>query len=80
MPCRRLSVDLPEEVDLLLLDGAKALYPDILSRVECRLRPGALIVADDAADSPDYLARVRSPAQGYLSVPFTDDVELSMRL
>lgn len=74
-----LRVDLPETIDLVLLDGAKGLYPDILSLVESRLRPGAFIVADNADDSPDYLARVRSPAMGYLSVPFCDDVELSMR-
>lgn len=73
-----LSGNLPETVDLLLLDGAKALYPDILSLVESRLRPGALIVADNADHSPDYLARVRSPASGYMSVPFAEDVELSM--
>jgi predicted O-methyltransferase YrrM len=75
-----LSTDLPETIDLLLLDGAKALYPEILSLVESRLRPGALIVADNADYSPDYLARVRPPAQGYLSVPFAEDVELSLRL
>lgn len=75
-----LRVDLPDTVDLLLLDGAKALYPDILSLVESRLRPGALVVADNADFSPEYLARVRSPANGYLSVPFSDDVELSMRI
>src|ERR1700728_4751904 len=45
---RTLSVDLPETVDLLLLDGAKALYPDILGLVENRLKPGSLIVADNA--------------------------------
>ena len=75
-----LSADLPETIDLLLLDGAKALYPEILGLVESRLRPGALIVADNADYSPDYLAQVRAPAKGYLSVPFADDVELSMRL
>jgi predicted O-methyltransferase YrrM len=75
-----LRVDLPDTIDLVLLDGAKALYPDILSLVESRLRPGALIVADNADDSPDYLARVRAPANGYLSTPFAEDVELSMRL
>ncbi|HWK52419.1 MAG TPA: O-methyltransferase [Steroidobacter sp.] len=75
-----LRAELPDTVDLLLLDGAKALYPDILSLVEGRLRPGALIVADNADFSPEYLARVRSPANGYLSVPFSDDVELSMRI
>ncbi len=75
-----LSVDLPETIDLVLLDGAKGLYPEILSLVESRLRPGALVVADDADSSPDYLARVRAPANGYLSTPFAEDVELSMRL
>jgi predicted O-methyltransferase YrrM len=75
-----LAVELPDSVDLLLLDGAKALYPDVLTLVESRLRPGALIVADNADHSPDYLARVRSPAGAYLSTPFAGDVELSMRL
>ncbi|WP_275630116.1 O-methyltransferase [Pseudomonas sp. 273] len=75
-----LARDLPERIDLLLLDGAKALYPEILALVESRLRPGALIVADNADHSPEYLARVRDAGNGYLSVPFAEDVELSMRL
>ncbi|RUU11014.1 O-methyltransferase [Mesorhizobium sp. USDA-HM6] len=75
-----LSKDLPDRIDLLLLDGAKALYPEILSLVESRLRPGALVIADNADFSPEYLERVRSPAGGYMSTPFGDDVELSMRL
>src|SRR4051794_6491903 len=74
-----LRADLPDTIDLVLLDGAKALYPDILSLLESRLKPGAFIVADNADHSPEYLARVRSPANGYLSVPFAEDVELSMR-
>jgi predicted O-methyltransferase YrrM len=75
-----LATDLPGSIDLVLLDGAKALYPDILNLVESRLRPGALIVADNADDSPDYLARIRAVGSGYMSVPFAEDVELSMRL
>ncbi|TDR42056.1 putative O-methyltransferase YrrM [Tahibacter aquaticus] len=75
-----LRSDLPDTIDLLLLDGAKALYPEILSLVQSRLRPGALIVADNADYSPDYLAHVRLPANGYLSTPFGEDVELSLRL
>ena len=75
-----LSRGLPDQIDLVLLDGAKGLYPDILALLQDRLRPGALILADNADWSPDYLARVRSPAQGYLSVPFAEDVELSMRI
>lgn len=75
-----LNTDLPEVIDLVLLDGAKALYPEILSLLESRLRPGAFVIADNADYSPDYLARVRSPSNGYLSTPFGDDVEVSMRL
>jgi len=77
---RTLGKDLPDSIDLVLLDGAKALYPEILALVESRLRPGALIIADNADYAPDYLARVRSIAQGYLSIPFAEDVELTMRL
>lgn len=75
-----LARDLPAEIDLVLLDGAKGLYPDILALLEPQLRPGALILADNADWSPEYLGRVRSPANGYMSVPFTEDVELSMRI
>jgi len=75
-----LHADLPEAIDLLLLDGAKGLYPDVLALLEERLRPGAFVVADDADASPEYLARVRSTGHGYLSTPFGDDVEVSMRL
>ncbi|RSZ47638.1 MULTISPECIES: O-methyltransferase [unclassified Variovorax] len=75
-----LGAELPESIDLLLLDGAKALYPEILALVESRLRPGAFVVADNADDSPEYLAHVRSPGSGYMSVPFGADVELSMRI
>lgn len=75
-----LARDLPQRIDLLLLDGAKALYPEILALVESRLRPGALIVADNADHSPAYLARVRDIGNGYLSVPFAEDVELSLQL
>jgi predicted O-methyltransferase YrrM len=77
---RTLRADIPENVDLLMLDGAKGLYPEILDCVESRLRPGALIIADDADKSPGYLSRVRSAAAGYMSAPLTENVELSMRL
>src|SRR3954464_10705179 len=75
-----LRVDLPDTIDLVLLDGAKALYPDVLDLVEGHLRPGAIIVADNADDSPDYLARMRMPGSGYMSTAFAEDVELSVRI
>ncbi len=77
---KTLTTDLPESIDLLLLDGAKSIYCEVLDLVERRLRPGALVVADNADFSPEYLTRVRSPESGYLSVPFGEDVELSIRL
>jgi predicted O-methyltransferase YrrM len=73
-----LAADLPDEIDLLLLDGAKGLYPKILDVVEPRLRAGALVVADNADMAPKFLERVRAPKAGYLSLPFGDDVEVSM--
>lgn len=75
-----LARDLPETIDLVLLDGHKPLYPRILDLIAARLRPGACLVADNADASPDYLKRVRQAGGGYLSVPFAEDVELSIRL
>jgi len=75
-----LASDLPETIDLLLLDGAKPLYRDVLDRVGPRLRTGAIIIADNADHSPDYLDHVRDPANGYMTMPFSDEVELTIRL
>jgi predicted O-methyltransferase YrrM len=73
-----LARDIPS-IDLVLLDGAKSLYLKVLDLIEPQLRVGALIVADNADWCPEYLARVRDRANGYLSVPFAGDVELTMR-
>jgi predicted O-methyltransferase YrrM len=35
-----LRQDLPDTIDLVLLDGAKSLYPEILDLLEPRLRKG----------------------------------------
>ncbi len=75
-----LRTDLPDTIDLVLLDGATALYADILDLLESRLKPGAVIVADNADFCPDYLDRVRAPAGGYLSLAYGDDVELTVRI
>jgi predicted O-methyltransferase YrrM len=75
-----LAHDLPDTLDLVLLDGAKALYADILHLVESRLRPGSLLIADDTHRCPEFVSRMRSNADKYLSVPLTGDLEMSMRL
>jgi predicted O-methyltransferase YrrM len=75
-----LASGLPDHIDLVLLDGAKSLYPRVLALLEPRLRQGALIVADNADWCPEYLSRVRTAGNGYLSVPFAADVELTFKL
>jgi len=75
-----LAKNLPERVDLVLLDGAKALYPRILALIEPRLSPGAWVIADNADWNPQYLARMRAAEGPYVSVPFASDVEVSMKL
>ncbi len=64
-----LARDLPETIDLVLLDGHKGLYARILELVGPRLRAGACIVADNADACPDYVARVRALSGGFVSVP-----------
>lgn len=62
------------------LDGAKALYTDVLERVEIRLRQGSLVLADDADLCPEFVRRMRSNPNLYLSAPLAGDLEISMRL
>ena len=72
-------------VGFVLLDGWKNLYLPVLRLLEPRLTPGALILADDtvsmAEQMPDYLAYIRDPAHGYLSIPFpeSDGLEITCR-
>jgi predicted O-methyltransferase YrrM len=73
-----LRYDLPDAIDLVLLDGAKPLYPAILELLRPRFVAGTLIVADNADMCPDYVERVRAADSGYLSLPFGEDVELTM--
>lgn len=70
-----LATDVPSSVDLVLLDGAKALYPRVLALLLPHLRRGALVVADNAGMSPAYLEEIRGPR--FVSVAFGGDVEVS---
>ncbi|WP_088346454.1 MULTISPECIES: class I SAM-dependent methyltransferase [Rhodomicrobium] len=58
--------DVDGDVDLLLLDGAFTLYLPVLKLVEPRLRPGAVVLGENAFE-PAYLDYVRDPASGYLT-------------
>ena len=78
--------DVAGPLELVLLDGWKDLCLPVLRQLEPRLRPGALVVADDV-DQGDgllgpYLQYVRDPANGYRCVtfPIEDGMEISCRL
>jgi predicted O-methyltransferase YrrM len=73
-------------VGFVLLDGWKEFYLPVITLLEPRLTPGALIVADntDMADTKPYVDYVRDPANGYVSINFPgkdrDTMELSCRV
>jgi predicted O-methyltransferase YrrM len=62
-------------VGLVLLDGWKDLYLPVLRLLQPGLTPGALIVADDTSldTAASYLAHVRDPRNGFVSVDFPID-------
>jgi predicted O-methyltransferase YrrM len=78
------AVDGP--VAFVLLDGWKDLYLQVLELLEPRLAPGALVVADNTSmpGLQPYVAYMRDPANGYVSVNFpareADSMEISCRV
>jgi predicted O-methyltransferase YrrM len=77
--------DLPPPIDLVLLDGWKELYLPMLELLAPKLRPGAVVLADNVRTfkrslAPD-LAYVQSGRSGFQSVtvPFPSGFEFSVR-
>jgi predicted O-methyltransferase YrrM len=64
-----LKADLPHEIDLILLDGAKGLYFDVLRLLEPDLRSGAIVASDntDHKSLGAFLSYLRNPENGYTS-------------
>ncbi|MGV9797824.1 O-methyltransferase [Mycobacterium sp. NPDC003449] len=57
-------------IDLVLLDGAWTLYLPVLRLLEAHLSPGALVIGENAIEeSGDYLTYVRTPDNGYRTIP-----------
>jgi predicted O-methyltransferase YrrM len=78
--------DLPEPIDLVLLDGWKDLYLPILKLVTPRLRPGAVVLADNIftfrkALRP-YVEWVQSGRNGFVSTTLhvSDGFEYSVHI
>ena len=80
---RTTLVAVPGPVGVVLLDGWKEMYLEVLTLLQPRLAPGALVIADntESAGAQPYLEHVRASENGYVSVNFpgkhNDTMELS---
>jgi predicted O-methyltransferase YrrM len=62
------------DIDMAMLDGAFSLYLPVLKLLEPHLKPGALIIGENAfAEADGYIDYVRDPQNGYLSQPLPFD-------
>ena len=78
--------DLPEPVDLVLIDGWKDLYLPVLELVKPRLRPGAVVMGDNIftfrKDLRPYVEYMQSGKNGFVSTTLhlSDGFEYSVYL
>ena len=78
--------DLPEPIDLVLLDGWKDLYIPVLERVTPRLRPGSVVLADNIftfrKSLRPYVESMQSGERGFASTTLhiADGFEYSVYL
>jgi predicted O-methyltransferase YrrM len=78
--------DLPEPIDLVLLDGWKDLYVPVLELVTPRLRPGAVVLADNIftfrRSLRPYVESMQSGERGFASTTLhlSDGFEYSVYL
>jgi len=62
------------DIDMVMLDGAFTLYLPVLKLLEPHLKPGAIIIGENAfAQAGGYIDYVRDPQNGYLSLPLSFD-------
>ncbi|MFJ9893006.1 O-methyltransferase [Streptomyces sp. NPDC091280] len=71
----------PGPVDLLLLGSAPESYLPLLSLLEPRMLPGAVVVAHGAGRCTQFLEYLRMPGSGYVSLPvsFGGGLEMAVR-
>ena len=83
---RETLADPGGEIDLLFLDGFAPLYLPLLRLLETRLRPGALVVADNLLTSRrelrPYLDYLGDASSGFVSVSLwlKDGTHVALRL
>lgn len=62
------------DIDMVMLDGAFTLYLSVLTLLEPHLKPGAIIIGENAFQpASGYIDHVRDPRNGYLSLPLSFD-------
>jgi predicted O-methyltransferase YrrM len=62
------------DIDMVMLDGAFTLYLPILKLLEPHLRPGAIVIGENAfTQAGGFIEYVRDPQNGYLSLPLSFD-------
>ncbi len=62
------------DIDMVMLDGAFTLYLSVLTLLEPHLKPGAIIIGENAFQpASGYIDYVRDPRNGYLSLPLSFD-------
>jgi predicted O-methyltransferase YrrM len=62
------------DIDMVMLDGAFTLYLSVLALLEPQLKPGAIIIGENAFQpASGYIDYVRAPQNGYLSLPLSFD-------
>ena len=68
-------------VDMVLLDGWKSMYLPVLDLLKPKLRPGAMVAADNIslASTRPYMDHVSDPASGFLTRE-VNDLGLSVKL
>ncbi|WP_413560875.1 O-methyltransferase [Bdellovibrio sp. HCB209] len=66
-----LEQNLPQNVDMLFLDGPKGMYMDVLKLMESQVRAGGVIASDntDHQGLEEFLGYLRNPEHGYISAP-----------
>ena len=69
-------------IGVVLLDGWKEMYLEVLTLLQPKLASGALVIADntESAGAQPYLAHVRAPANGYVSVNFPGKLNDTMEI
>lgn len=65
---RQTLRDIDGEIDMVLLDGAFTQYLEILRLLEPKLKPGTVILAENAFEEADgYIPYIHNPANGYVA-------------